>query len=527
MAEPIDVDRLDDNLKLLMEISGLDRLEAEQILTINDNNLERAINYHLEGSNDPTPTLPGPSNHFYPSLPNMPSLGGYDETNERLPLAGTSTATATLPDEDGVRAPIPPKREQMILPEEDNFRYRKRRNITHNVCPLRNFQEETEQQEARIAALADGNPYPYDANTGWRRNGGDHASSSSERSSSVPISSNNPAKRSRLGDLFRPPTDLSVSGSLQTAREFAKSQNRWLIVNLQDYGQFQSQTLNRDVWSDQELRSIIKQYFVLWQVAVDNPEGMRFQVFYSAQVLPYVCILDPRTGEQKVGYNGFNKTSKEFQRDLLKFISKTPFPNAEEGDVQSVDLNDLMISDTSPAASSSGNAKPVKSSSKKFEASVLSEEDQLLLAIQNSLREISSDSTENSPTNDMNGDSNGTDDGDDGVIEIGFESDSDVVEVKTSTPESWSDFLGDENDPKAKLILRLPDGNKEMLEWPCSTKLKALKLYVTSKYPDITKDSFKIICPFPRQDVLELNPELTLKTAQLYPTVTLHLHQDE
>ncbi len=103
-----------------------------------------------------------------------------------------------------------------------------------------------------------------------------------------------------------------------------------------------------------------------------------------------------------------------------------------------------MISDTSSAASTS---KPVtKSSNKKIEASVLSEEDQLLLAIQNSLREISSDSTENSPTHDINGDSNdGDDGGDDGVIEIGFESDSDVVEVKASTSQSWNDYLGDEN----------------------------------------------------------------------------------
>lgn len=92
---------------------GLDKGTAEQILTINDNNLERAINYHLEGHNDdPTPTLPGPSNHFYSSLPNMPSLGGYDESNERLPVAGTSTAT--LPDEDCVRAPIPPKRGKVV-----------------------------------------------------------------------------------------------------------------------------------------------------------------------------------------------------------------------------------------------------------------------------------------------------------------------------------------------------------------------------------------------------------------------------
>lgn len=99
-----------------------------------------------------------------------------------------------------------------------------------------------------------------------------------------------------------------------------------------------------------------------------------------------------------------------------------------------------MISDTS---STTKNPKPAtKSNSKKVEASVLSEEDQLLLAIQNSLKEISS-----SPVNDINGDSNDADDigdGDDDVIEIGFESDSDV-EVKKSAPQSWNDYLGDEN----------------------------------------------------------------------------------
>lgn len=97
-----------------------------------------------------------------------------------------------------------------------------------------------------------------------------------------------------------------------------------------------------------------------------------------------------------------------------------------------------MISDTSSASSS---LKPIPTTNnKKIEASVLSEEDQLLLAIQNSLREINSDS----PTNEANGDSNEAEDGGDGVIEIGFESDSDVVEVKGSSSQSWTDYLGDE-----------------------------------------------------------------------------------
>lgn len=102
-----------------------------------------------------------------------------------------------------------------------------------------------------------------------------------------------------------------------------------------------------------------------------------------------------------------------------------------------------MISDASSAPSNSKHVN--KTNSKKIEASVLSEEDQLLLAIQNSLRETSSDCTENSPANEINGDSNEADDGgDDGIIEIGFESDSDVVEVKGTASQSWNDYLGDE-----------------------------------------------------------------------------------
>lgn len=74
---------------------------------------------------------------------------------------------------------------------------------------------------------------------------------------------------------------------------------------------------------------------------------MRFQAFYSAQVLPYICILDPRTGEEKVGYNGFNKTSKEFELELLKFLRRTPYPNVEEDDepheLHPVDFNVSLI----------------------------------------------------------------------------------------------------------------------------------------------------------------------------------------
>lgn len=90
-------------------------------------------------------------------------------------------------------------------------------------------------------------------------------------------------------------------------------------------------------------------------------------------------------------------------------------------------------------------------------------------------------------------------------------------------------------DPKARIQLRLPNGTRHILEWPCSTKLKALKLYIPFKYPEITADSpYKVICPFGAiggtsqpSNILDLDDALTLKEANLYPTAILHLRNDE
>lgn len=98
------------------------------------------------------------------------------------------------------------------------------------------------------------------------------------------------------------------------------------------------------------------------------------------------------------------------------------------------------------------------------------------------------------------------------------------------------EFLSVSNtDATARIQLRLPDGNRSILEWPCSTKIKALKLYIPAKYPEIIADGpYKVICPFGAisgatqpSNILDLDDALTLKEANLYPTVILHLRNEE
>lgn len=348
---------------------GADFDTAKHALTANNFNLEQAINYHLERSNSvgaPEDDVAGKrDSHFLVSrkgfiiwsalvIDYFDAFAINRKSICRLHFLAASTSTdANLPnlpidDEDEVRPPILPKREQLILPNEDNFRYRKRRTATaRTVCPLRNFELEGRMQEERLKAAvlsdyisldasADIDPASFAAPDSLKPkpNVLGFANSTREFLQGKVVASAQPATKStapsRLSELFRPPVDITFCGSFQAARDYAKEQNKWLIVNVQDMSNFNCQVLNRDIWSSEKLRGVIKKYFIFWQVAIDNTDGHRFQVFYGIQVFPYVGIIDPRTGEEKLSYKtGFQLTLNEFMTTLKDYLlENTPHPNA-------------------------------------------------------------------------------------------------------------------------------------------------------------------------------------------------------
>jgi hypothetical protein len=50
------------------------------------------------------------------------------------------------------------------------------------------------------------------------------------------------------------------------ARMHAKSEGKWLLVNIQDEIMFASHMLNRDTWSDDVVQNLVASGFVFWQV---------------------------------------------------------------------------------------------------------------------------------------------------------------------------------------------------------------------------------------------------------------------
>ena len=74
-------------------------------------------------------------------------------------------------------------------------------------------------------------------------------------------------KKRTLEELYKPPIDIIFKGDFQTARESATSAKKWLLVNIQDAGEFQCQVLNRDVWSNEAVKTILREHFIFWQVS--------------------------------------------------------------------------------------------------------------------------------------------------------------------------------------------------------------------------------------------------------------------
>ena len=50
------------------------------------------------------------------------------------------------------------------------------------------------------------------------------------------------------------------------ARDAGVACEKWLMVNVQNVMEFSCQILNRDVWSNKAIKTVIKEHFIFWQV---------------------------------------------------------------------------------------------------------------------------------------------------------------------------------------------------------------------------------------------------------------------
>uniref|UniRef100_A0A8K9UVI1 UBX domain-containing protein 7 n=1 Tax=Oncorhynchus mykiss TaxID=8022 RepID=A0A8K9UVI1_ONCMY len=478
-------------------ITGATESVGKHMLEACNNNLEMAVTMFLDGG------------------------GIAEEPSTSSSSAGTSSSRAP-PADDQVRAPIPQKQDILVEPEP-MFGAPKRRRPARSIFDgFRDFQTETIRQEQEL------------------RNG-----------SAVD------KKLSTLADLFRPPVELMHKGSFETAKDCGQLENKWLMINIQNVQDFACQCLNRDVWSNDAVRTIIREHFIFWQVYHDSEEGQRYIQFYKLNKFPYISILDPRTGQKMVEWN---------QLDVASFLEQVTGFLTEHGQLDG------------PASSHPPPAKRARSESL-IDAS---EDSQLEAAIKASLQETHYESSSapdlpDSPHSvevDSDGDSDEEPFSDsEGLISVDG-SDNETTEPQEGsscstggdTPpgpapptspdspparhrksphnenshrkeESKKNHLeplaaaparsqadpDSEHRPKARLMLRYPDGQREQIALSSKAKLMALVRHVQSKgYPN---ERFELVTNFPRRKLAHLDYDVTLQEAGLCPQETVFVQE--
>ncbi|XP_073886774.1 UBX domain-containing protein 7 isoform X3 [Macaca fascicularis] len=466
--------------------SGASESVGKHMLEACNNNLEMAVTMFLDG-------------------------GGIAEE----PSTSSASVSAVRPHtEEEVRAPIPQKQEILVEPEP-LFGAPKRRRPARSIFDgFRDFQTETIRQEQEL------------------RNGGAIDK-----------------KLTTLADLFRPPIDLMHKGSFETAKECGQMQNKWLMINIQNVQDFACQCLNRDVWSNEAVKNIIREHFIFWQVYHDSEEGQRYIQFYKLGDFPYVSILDPRTGQKLVEWH---------QLDVSSFLDQVTGFLGEHGQLDGL------------------SSSPPKKCARSESLIDASEDSQLEAAIRASLQETHFDSTQTkqdsrsdeeseselfsgseefisvcgsdeeeevenlaksrkSPHKDLGhrkeenrrplteppvrtDPGTGTATNHQGLPAV----DSEILEMPPEKSDGVVEGI-DVNGPKAQLMLRYPDGKREQITLPEQAKLLALVKHVQSKgYPN---ERFELLTNFPRRKLSHLDYDITLQEAGLCPQETVFVQE--
>ncbi|KAI7738571.1 hypothetical protein M8C21_008391 [Ambrosia artemisiifolia] len=248
---------------------------ARQFLQATSWKLEEAIQLFYVGNDG------GAAAAAATSSPHVPPL----ETDLPDPVTGGSENNAgpenvIESDSNEVRAPLPVKRD--VLYDAPTLYGGTRRGYipreARTVDPFRNFDEELKRPGV------------------WEPNQG--ATSTADTS------------RDNLATLYRPPFALMFHGSFEKAKEAAKTQNQWLL-------------LNRDTWANEAVAQTITSNFIFWQVCDDTEEGSKIKTYYKLDSVPVTLVIDPVTGQKMRLWRGMIQPESLLE-DLLQFMDSSP-----------------------------------------------------------------------------------------------------------------------------------------------------------------------------------------------------------
>lgn len=164
--------------------------------------------------------------------------------------------------------------------------------------------------------------------------------------------------------MFAPPRHLSYPGNFNELRQLAQSSNKWILINIQDHTEFSSHLLNRDVWTNENIVSVIRMNFLFWQRGSSSMDGMKCITQYHLEhALPFIGIIDHRTGAVVFSLKGLVDASELFIH-LVEFLDENSLDNHDPPKIRHNALSSTpSATRNSTPASSSLATSPMTTSS--------------------------------------------------------------------------------------------------------------------------------------------------------------------
>eukprot|EP00752_Nemacystus_decipiens_P007316 g6547.t1 len=142
--------------------------------------------------------------------------------------------------------------------------------------------------------------------------------------------------------IFSIPEGLSFPSDFLETRQICKAQKKWLMVNIQDHEEFASHRLNKDVWSNETILTLLRGNFIFWQRNKTLRQARYYIEKYNleGQVLPHMAILDPRTGAPLLKVIGFVEP-EDLSMALVEFLENNSIDQVKAPALKTIGLGNI------------------------------------------------------------------------------------------------------------------------------------------------------------------------------------------
>ena len=336
----------DDLIPTFLEITSTEDVQvAKSYLEMSDGNLDTAVNLFFEnGGADAELGHPRNTNSSQQSGENVNSAESDEDIARKLQRQMYEEGTSS--NNDNMRQPIQAVHEQLIpeygfvpprIPPERGMFGSARRGVfnqaeedldgeyTEHNETSRNYDFNNDMDDDdddheidyddEYEDSYERRPFGTDNNTVVDLTGEENYNR--RRESSGHLSST----QKRLARLFRPPWDIISKLDFDSAKKLARDEKKWVLINIQDVTDFRCQCLNRDFWSSNQIKDLVKQKFIFLQFQHDSPNGQLYRNLYPFKDYPHIAIIDPWTGERMKVWST-NPEVHKFIDDVADFTNK-------------------------------------------------------------------------------------------------------------------------------------------------------------------------------------------------------------